>query len=187
MKTNRILIAFFFLTSFAACGTESTDSNLTPISRWALALTARLHAPQWHEPSDSCKKIALHWEAVVRQDMNMAWHFANRPELIADSTVIELTGDYVISDSLPNIFERHMARLDTAENVQENYWIDYSRQYSTQPEAWVHKPITQHSADQYVAQMGALNTALSLHRQVLAIIEARRRMAQGEGNRFGGR
>ncbi len=183
MKTNRILIAILLPITIAACATDHAQDGLTPISRWALALTARLHTPQWKEPSDSCQKIADHWKAVVKQDLAMAWHFANRPDLIQDSTVIQLTGEYVPSDSLPIIFERHMAKLDTAENVAENYMIDQRRLYSTDPEAIRNAPITEHTYDRHVAEMTAFRTAISLYDQLLAIDKASREGAYFFGAR----
>ncbi len=171
MKTNKILIAFSFPFVFAACGTANDDSKLTPISRWALAVNARVHPPAFYEPDHSYETIAAHWGNIVKSDMNIAWHYANRPELIKDSTVIELTGEYVKSDSLPQFFEHHMAMLDTAENVQLNYTIDYSRQFASDPSYWVHKPVTEHSVNEHKAELTALRTALSLHRQVTEMNE----------------
>ena len=171
MKTKQILIAISFPFLFAACGTDNSDSKLSPITRWALAVNARVHPPPFYEPDNSYEKIAAHCEAIVKQDMRIAWHYANRPDQIEDSTVIELTGEYVKSDSLPSVFERHMAMYDTAENVQLNYRIDYSRQFASDPSYWVHKPITEHIADQYAPELTALRTALALHRQVVAMNE----------------
>jgi len=187
MKTNRILIAFSFPFVFAACGTENTDSNLTPISRWALAVNARVHPPAFYEPDHQYAKIAMQREAIVKQDMKIAWRFANRPDLIADSTVIQLTGEYVKSDSLPVIFERHMAAMDTAENVQENYRIDYSRQFASNPDYWMNKPLILHTAGEHRSELEALRTALSLRTQVRAMEEAARLKADADGYGFGAR
>jgi hypothetical protein len=168
MKTKYFVIAISFPFFFAAC---STDSNLTPISRWALAVNARVHPPAFYEPDHSYEKVAAHCKAIVKHDMAIAWRFANRPDQIEDSTVIQLTGEYVKSDSPPQVFEHHMAMLDTAQNVQLNYTVDYSRQFASDPSYWVHKPITEHIADQYAPELTALRTALALHRQVVAMNE----------------
>ncbi len=169
MKTNRILIAMFFPFLLAACASENTDDNLSPITRWAFAAEAGRQIPQWKKPSDSCEKIEEHWDTIVNCDMGILWKYIERPELIQDSTVIQLTGEYVKSDSLPAVFSLHMARLDTATNAADNYMIDQRRLYSTNPDAIPYTPITAHTIDQHTAEMAALQTALSLHRQVLAI------------------
>jgi hypothetical protein len=175
MKTNKILIAFFFPFLFVACSTSNNDSKLTPITRWALAVNARVHPPPSYEPDDSYEKIVTQWSAIVKADMNIAWQLAHRPDKIEDSTVLELTGQYVKSDSLPDVFTRHMAALDVAENAQENYLIDYSRQYASDPSYWVHKPVTEHSANEHVMELTALRTALELHRQVTEMNEVAER------------
>ncbi len=183
MKTNRILIAIFFPILFAACGTE--NSNLTPITRWALAVNARVHPPPYYEPDHSYEKFTAHCVTIVKQDMKIAWRYSNRPDLIEDSTVLELTGEYVKSDSLPNVFERHMATLDTAENAQENYTIDYSRQFASNPDHWKNKPLVLHTVGEHHAEMDALRTALSLHAQVHAMNEAARIKSEAEGYGLG--
>jgi hypothetical protein len=185
MKTNRILIAFSFPFVFAACGTENNDSNLSPITRWALAVNARVHPPAFYEPDPQYARVAAHCEAIVKQDMKIAWRFANRPDLIEDSTVMQLTGEYVKSDSLPQVFEHHMAALDAAENVQENYTIDYSRQFASDPDYWKNKPLVLHTAGEHSAEMEALRTALLLRTQVLAMEAAADKKAEGEGIPFG--
>jgi len=178
MKTNRILITILFPIMLAACASDHSQDRLTPISRWALGLQARLHTPQWNPPSDSLKNIADRWDTIVRHDMIIAWHYSMRPDLIADSTVIQLTGEYVASDSLPNVFKQHIARLDTAENVAENYMIDERRIYSTNPDAIQNVPIAEHAAGWHRSEIEALQTALSLRQQVRAI-------AAAEPNYFG--
>jgi hypothetical protein len=186
MKTNRILIAFSFPMLFAACGTNN-DSNLSPITRWALAVNARVHPPLYYEPDQTYANITDQREAVVKQDMKIAWRCANRPDLIADSTVIELTGEYVKSDSLPDVFARHMAQFDTAENVQQNYTIDYSRQFASDPDYWVNKPLVLHTAGEHLSELEALRTALSLHTQVRAMEAAARIKSEEDGYRLGAR
>ncbi|HZK77007.1 MAG TPA: hypothetical protein VFD13_08880 [Candidatus Kapabacteria bacterium] len=183
MKTNRILIAILFPITLAACATDHSQFGVTPISTWA-ELVAHLHTPQWKEPSDSCQKIADHWDSIVKHDMMIAWHYATRPDQIEDSTVVQLTGEYVASDSLPNVFERHIARLDTAENVAENYMIDQRRLYATNPEAIHNIPIAEHAAGWHRAEIEALRTALSLRQQVRAIAAAEHNYF---GNGFGAR
>ncbi len=184
MKTNKILIAFSFPILFAACSTESNNSKLSPITRWALAVNARVHPPQYYEPDQTYATIENRCRAVVKQDMKIAWRFANRPDLIADSTVIELTGEYVKSDNLPDVFLRHMAAYDTAENVQQNYTIDYSRQFASDPDYWVNKPLVLHTAGEHRSELEALRTALSLHAQVQAM-EAARIKSEGSRDGFG--
>ncbi len=184
MKTNRILIAILFPITLAACATDHSQDGLTPISHWALGLQARLQTPQWKEPSDSCQKIADHLDTIVRHDMIIAWNYATRPDLITDSTVIQLTGEYVASDSLPNVFERHIARLDTAENVAENYMIDQRRLYSTEPDSIHNEPLTAQAGAPHRAEIEALRTALSLRQQVRAISDAEPHFF---GYRFGAR
>jgi hypothetical protein len=185
MKTNRILIAISFPFVFAACAAENNDSNLSPITRWALAVNARVHPPAFYEPDHSYEKIADRCEAVVKQDMKIAWRCAYRPDLIADSTVLELTGEYVKSDSLPNIFVGHMARLDAAENVQANYTIDYSRQFASDPDYWKNKPLVLHTVGDHRSELEALRTALLLRTQVRAMEAAADRKAEGEDIPFG--
>ena len=116
--------------------------------------------------------------------MIIAWNYATRPDLITDSTVIQLTGEYVASDSLPNVFERHIARLDTAENVAENYMIDQRRLYSTEPDSIHNEPLTAQAAAPHRAEIEALRTALSLRQQVRAISDAEPHFF---GYRFGAR
>jgi hypothetical protein len=170
MKTNRILIAICLPITLAACATDHSQDGLTPISRWALGLQERLHTPQWNEPSDSLEKIADEWDTIVKHDMMIAWHYVTRPDLIPDSTAIQFTGEYVASDSLPNIFTRHIARLDTTENEEENYMIDQRRIYSTNPDAIHNVPISQKAAGWHRAEIEALRTALSLQHQVRSIV-----------------
>ncbi|HEY3875089.1 MAG TPA: hypothetical protein VGM92_06405 [Candidatus Kapabacteria bacterium] len=174
MKTNKILIAFFFLPILQSCASTDTGSKVTPITRWFLAVRERVHPPVWHEPSDSLETIAKHWQAVVQEDMKMAWHYANRPDKIEDSTVIELTGEYVKSDTLAELFAYHCARLDTAQNSSENFDIDFGRQFASNPDAdyFKHKPISTHYADVHRTELEALRTALMLHRQVQSLAQS---------------
>ena len=169
MKTKRMLIAIFVSITFAACGTENNQDNLTPISRWALAMQARVHTPRWTQPSDSCAEISRYRETIVRQDLNIARQIAERPDLIEDSILLPLSGIYIKPDTLSEFILADMARYDTAANAAVNYMIDYSKQYSSQPDSFVHKPIEQRMADLHSAELQAFKTALLLHKQVAAL------------------
>ena len=171
MKTRGMLIALFFSITLAACGTGKNQHNLTPISRWALAVTARVHPPRWMEPSDSCAEISRYREAIMRQDLNIATQIAERPDLIEDSILLPLSGTYVKLDTLSGCILTDMARFDTAANMAVNYMIDYRKQYSSEPDSFIHKPIERHMADVHQAELQALRTALLLHKQIVALTQ----------------